>query len=133
MSEHESEIKSVTKTWAESFNSHDAAALAALYAKDAVLWGTLSAELTSTPNGVRQYFDAACNSPMALTVVFDQQLIRGCGDLMLNSGTYTFSFERDGKRQTFPARFSMAFKSDRGRWLIVDHHSSGVPTVPKTS
>jgi len=59
MSEHESEIRSVTKTWAESFNSHDAAALAALYAKDAVLWGTLSAELTSTPNGVRQYFERA--------------------------------------------------------------------------
>jgi len=127
------EIELVTKTWADAFNIRDAAALASLYATDAVLWGTLSAKITSTPDGVRQYFEATCRSPMALAVVFDEQLIRACGDLMLNSGTYTFSFERDGKRQHFPARFSMAFRYDRGRWLIVDHHSSGMPTVPATS
>ncbi len=133
MAKHTGDIESVTKTWADSFNKRNPAALASLYAKDAVLWGTLSVKITSTPEGVRQYFDAACSSPLALAVVFDEQLIRACGDLMLNSGTYTFAFERDGKREHFPARFSMALRNERGRWLIVDHHSSGMPTAPAAS
>jgi uncharacterized protein (TIGR02246 family) len=127
-----SEIRSVTKAWVDGFNIRDASALAALYDLESVLWGTLSPEIISTPQGVRRYFDAVCASPMVLKVVFDEQLIRACDDAMINSGSYTFSFVRDGQQQSLAARFSMTLRKREDRWLIVDHHSSAKPVVPKS-
>ena len=121
------EIQAVTEAWADSFNKRQAASLAILYDRDAVLWGTLSPEIVSTPQGIRQYFDAVCASPMALRVSFDEQFIRSCGDAMLNSGRYTFTYVQDGREQSFAARFSMALKKKDGQWLILDHHSSARP------
>lgn len=130
-SAQESEIRVVTKRWADRFNARDVAALTALYDRDAVLWGTLSPEIISTPLGVKGYFDTACASPMALTVAFDSEVVRLCGDTMLNSGSYTLTFVRDGQQQNFLARFSMVFRKSGDQWLIVDHHSSAKPQAPK--
>jgi uncharacterized protein (TIGR02246 family) len=126
-----SEAQTITRRWADRFNARDAAALAALYDPEAVLWGTLSSEIISTPQGVRSYFDAACASPMVLTVAFDDEMVRRCNDLILNAGSYTFAFVQDGQRQLFPARFSMALRKRDGQWLIVDHHSSAKPAPKK--
>jgi len=126
-----SEVQAITRRWADRFNARDAAALAALYDAEAVLWGTLSSEIISSPQGVQSYFDAACASPMALTVAFDEEIIRRCSDLVLNAGSYTFAFTQDGQRQLFPARFSMVLRKRDGQWLIVDHHSSAKPAPKK--
>jgi hypothetical protein len=45
---------------------------------------------------------------------FGDQLIRVYGNAAVNSGSYTFSWVKDSER-----------------WLIVDHHSSGMPAPPK--
>lgn len=126
---YKSAIESVTKAWTEKFNSRDVAGICGLYDSEAVLWGTLSPTICVTPQAVRQYFDKAFASPMVLTVTFDEQHIRNCGDTMLNSGSYTLAFMRDGKHQLFPARFSMTFRNRDNRWLIVDHHSSARPSA----
>jgi hypothetical protein len=127
--ENRSAIESVTKAWTEKFNSRDVAGICALYDPEAVLWGTLSPTVCATPQAVRQYFYNALTSPTVLTVTFEEQIIRFCGDTMLNSGSYTLAFLRDGKQQLFPARFSMAFRNRVNQWLIVDHHSSARPSV----
>ena len=98
-----------------------------LYDDNAALWGTLSPEMVSTPKGIRKYFDAVCASPLALRVTFDDQFIRSCGDVMLNSGRYTFTFVQDGREQSFAARFSMTLHKQDSQWLILDHHSSARP------
>ena len=121
------EIEAVTKAWANNFNNRQVASLAMLYGPTAALWGTLSPEIVSTPEGIRQYFDAVCASPMALRVSFDEQLIRTCGDAMLNTGRYTFTFVQDGREQSFAARFSMTLQKQDNQWLILDHHSSARP------
>ena len=126
-----SEVQAITRRWADRFNARDAAALAALYDSEAVLWGTLSSEIISTPQGVRSYFDAVCASPMAFTVAFDDEIVRQYGDLSLNSGNYTFAFMQEGQRQLFSARFSMVLLKRDGQWLIVDHHSSAKPAPKK--
>jgi len=45
------------------------------------------------------------------------------------SGLYTFSFEEDGKMVSIPARFSFVYEKENGKWLIVEHHSSKVPST----
>jgi uncharacterized protein (TIGR02246 family) len=124
-------IASVSREWTEALNRCDLAAIAQLYAPDAVLWGTTSQTLISTPDGVRQYFERVCQPPSPPKVAFSEQLIRVHGDAATNSGSYTFTVMRDGKPVVVPARYTLAYRRIGGRWLIVDHHSSIRPAPPR--
>ena len=125
------QVASVTQAWAEAMTSHDAERVLALYDSDAVLWGTRSPTLRGTPATVREYFNILRTVPPSYKAVLGEQRIRIYGDTAINTGTYTFSEVRDGKEIVRPARFSFVFRNRDGRWLIVDHHSSAVPSTPK--
>jgi uncharacterized protein (TIGR02246 family) len=101
--------------------------VAALYARDAVLWGTLSATMRSDPAAILDYFAGACRKLPKLTVEFRESRLRIYGDTAVNSGSYVFSFEQDGAMKTLPARFSFMLVKRSGQWLIADHHSSAMP------
>ena len=60
-----------------------------------------------------------------------ERRVRVYGDTAVNTGYYTFSYEKDGQTQTLPARYSFTLVNDDGKWLIVDHHSSAMPAPPK--
>ena len=122
------DVAAATQAWIEAMTSHNAERVVALYDAEAVLWGTRSATLRDTPVTVRDYFKVLQTVPSSYKVVLGEQRIRIYGDIALNTGTYTFSEDRDGKLITRPARFSFVYRNRDGRWLIVDHHSSAVPT-----
>lgn len=85
----QAEVRAATQAWADGFNECSAQKLAALYAPDATLWGTVSQSLITTPDAVRRYFDYACaafNPP--LKVSFGEQALRIYGDTAVSSGTY---------------------------------------------
>ena len=120
------QIAAATDDWRAAYDSRDPKRIAVLYAADAALWGTNLKSIAVSPATVAEYFKDAPARPDA-RVVFTEQHIRVYGDLALNSGTYTFNGVRDGKPTTAPARFSIAFRKQDGKWLIVDHHSSRLP------
>ena len=120
------QVAAATDAWRAAYDSRDPKRITALYASDAALWGTTSKAIAVTPAAVAEYFKDAPARPDA-RVVFGEQNIRVYGDLALNSGTYTFNGVRDGKSTTLPARFSIAFRKQEEKWLIVDHHSSRLP------
>jgi hypothetical protein len=92
-----------------------------LYAKDAVLWGTLSPTIRSDAAAVKAYFVGAFQAlPKAVY-----------GNTAVNSGYYTFSYTKDGETKSIPARYSFTYVKDGNDWKIVDHHSSAVPAPPK--
>ena len=62
-----------------------------------------------------------------LTVTFEDPYIRVYGDTAVNTGYYTFSYEKDGATQSLPARYSFTLVKRDGDWQIVDHHSSAMP------
>ena len=121
------DVAAATQAWIEAMTSHNAERVVALYAAEAVLWGTRSSTLRDTPATIRDYFKVLQTVPSSYKVVLGEQRIRIYGDIALNTGTYTFSEDRDGKPTTRPARFSFVYRNRDGRWLIVDHHSSAVP------
>lgn len=125
-----SEILAATRAWADAVNACDPARISALYSPEAVLWATTSPNITSTPEGVRKYFDGVCASPTPPKVEFGEQLIRVQGDTAFDSGSYTFTVT-EGKQMTVPARFTIAYRKLGEKWLIVDHHSSLRPAPPK--
>ena len=101
-----------------------------LYAQDAVLWGTISTTIRPTPASIRDYFVNAYKKLPKLTVVFEDPQIRIYGNTAINSGYYTFSYLKDGETKSLPARYSFTLVKRGGHWLIVDHHSSGMPATP---
>lgn len=125
------DVAAATQAWIDAMTSHDAERVVALYDAEAVLWGTRSPTLRDTPATVRDYFKILRTVPPSYKAVLSEQRIRVYGDIAINSGTYTFSEDRDGKPIVRPARFSFVYVKRDGRWLIVDHHSSAVPAPPQ--
>jgi uncharacterized protein (TIGR02246 family) len=124
------EVAAATKAWAEAFNSRDPEKVLALYDAEAVLWGTVSPTLRENPEAIRDYFKGMPNQPQA-RVELGEQRIRVYGETAINTGLYVVSNVRDGQPVTTPARFSFTYRLRDGRWMIVDHHSSAVPSPPR--
>jgi hypothetical protein len=103
---------------------------ASLYAKDAVLWGTVSEQLRVTPAEILDYFQFF-TSLQGLKVTAYQPFIRVMGDVAINDGYYVFSFVDSGKPVETKARYTFVYRrSGRGNWEILDHHSSALPKAP---
>jgi hypothetical protein len=59
------------------------------------------------------------------------QLIRIYDATAVNTGYYTFSCVKDGEIKSLPAHYSFTYVKRGENWLIVDHHSSAMPPIPK--
>ena len=124
------DVSAATAKWAEVFVLDNPDPILALYAKDGVLWGTLSPTRRDDPAAIRDYFVKAFAALPGHKVAFGNQLIRVYGDTAVNTGYYTFSFMKEGKPTSLPARYSFTYVNQGGKWLIVDHHSSAMPAPP---
>jgi uncharacterized protein (TIGR02246 family) len=124
------DVAATTARWAQVFAQNDPDQIAALYAKDGVLWGTLSPTVRSDPAAIRAYFVSAFAALPQAKVSLGDQLIRVYGNTAINTGYYTFSYVKDGETKTIPARYSFTYVKDGDRWTIEDHHSSAIPPAP---
>ncbi|WP_170991757.1 SgcJ/EcaC family oxidoreductase [Bradyrhizobium elkanii] len=129
MAEPKAEVAAATSAWGQALA--DPEKVSALYSDEAVLWGTLAPTIRSGRAAVRDYFAAAAKALSGLKVTFGDQLIRVYGNAAVNSGYYTFSWVKDGETTSLPARYSFAYVKEGDRWLLVDHHSSALPSPPK--
>ena len=125
------DVAAATAGWKAAIDENNVDKILATYAKDGVLWGTLSPTVRSDQEGLRAYFVGALKALPNLKVSFGDQLIRVYGNTAVNTGYYTFSFTRDGATASLPARYSLTYVKDGDKWLIVDHHSSAMPAPPK--
>ena len=129
--EPKEEVAAATAAWAQALGEDDPDTVLPLYSSDAVLWGTLSPKLRSDPAALRDYFVGAFKALPGLKVTFGDQLIRVYGNTAVNTGYYTFSYVQNGESKIFPARYSFTYVKNGDHWMIVDHHSSAMPSPPK--
>jgi uncharacterized protein (TIGR02246 family) len=120
-------VAAAVDKWTAVFAENNPDTITPLYAKDGVLWGTLSPTVRSDPAAVKAYFVAAFQALPKATVKFGDQLIRVYGDTAVNTGYYTFSYTKDGETKSIPARYSFTYVKDGNDCKIVDHHSSSLP------
>jgi uncharacterized protein (TIGR02246 family) len=125
------DVAAATSTWARALGEDDPDKVLPLYSDDAVLWGTLSPTVRADRAALRDYFVTAFKVLPALKVTFGDQLIRVYGGTAVNTGYYTFSYVKDGDTKSLPARYSFTFVKSGEQWLIVDHHSSAMPSTPR--
>lgn len=129
--EPKAEVAAATLAWGQALDGDDPEKVLTLYSDDAVLWGTLSPTVRSNRAALRDYFVTALKVLPGLKVAFGDQLIRVYGNAAINTGYYTFSYVKDGEAKSFPARYSFTYIKNGERWLIVDHHSSAMPSTPR--
>ena len=122
-------VEAARHAWAHAFNAGNLPALLALYDPAAVLWGTTSAVLIDTPEGIAAYFQRTFAARQAPRVQMREARVRLLGDdVAMCSGAYTLHLNSEaGESRPLPARFSLAYRRTCGHWLIVDHHSSVSP------
>ncbi len=110
--EPKDEVAAATAQWMTVFAENDPDKMLTLYAKDGVLWGTLSPTVRSDPAALRAYFVDAFKALPNAKVAFGDQLIRVYGNTAVNTGYYTFSYSRDGEAKSIPARYSFTYVKD---------------------
>lgn len=125
------DVGAATMNWAQTLGENDPDKVVLLYAIDGVLWGTLSPTVRADRAALRDYFVTAFKVLPGLKVTFGEQLIRVYGSTAVNTGYYTFSYIKDGETRTLPARYSFTFVKEGEKWMIVDHHSSAMPSPPR--
>ena len=124
------EVAAATLTWGQTLGRNNPDDVVLLYAADGVLWGTLSPTVRAERAALRDYFVTAFKVLPSLEVTFGEQLIRVYGSTAVNTGSYTFSYRKDGQTTMLPARYSFTFVKQGEKWIIVDHHSSVMPATP---
>ena len=125
------DVAAATLEWGRALGEDDPDKVLPLYSHDAVLWGTLSPTVRADRATVRDYFVTAFKVLPGLKVAFGDQLIRMYGDTAVNTGYYTFSYVKDGETKRLPARYSFTYVKNGEHWLIVDHHSSAIPSTSR--
>jgi uncharacterized protein (TIGR02246 family) len=125
------DVTAAAARWADAFSAETPDRILTLYDHDAVLWGTLSPKRRDNPEAIRDYMVNAFKALPGHKVAFGDQLIRVYGDTAINTGYYTFSYNKDGESKSLAARYSFVYVKRNGQWMIVDHHSSAMPVPPK--
>jgi len=125
------DVAAATMQWAQTLGQNDPDTVVLLYATEGVLWGTLSPTVRADRAALRDYFVTAFKVLPSLKVTFGEQWIRVYGSTVVNTGSYTFSYRKDGETKTLPARYSFTFVKEGEHWMIVDHHSSTMPAPPQ--
>src|SRR6188768_223988 len=83
------DVTAATRAWVDAYNSRDPQKILALYAPDAVFWGTSSPILRDTPALIGEYFKSAPSQPNARVELGDFK-VRVWDDTAASTGSYTF-------------------------------------------
>ncbi|MNN57372.1 Calcium/calmodulin dependent protein kinase II Association [compost metagenome] len=121
------EIAGLFDRWNSALQTGNVQSVVDLYAPDAVLQPTVSNQVRTTPDQIKDYFDHF----MALKPVgqINYREIRQLGsNVAMDSGVYTFTLtEATGKIRQVQARYTFVYEQVDGQWKILNHHSSAMP------
>ena len=120
-------VSGIMAEWAAAFTRLDAAALAALYSKNAFFFG-------SNPNfyrgndGVKAYFEGLPRWHSPSVEFTDVSTAQAAPDLINVAGTATFTIEKDA--EPLVVKITWVLVCEDGAWKIVSHHvSSKTPLI----
>ncbi len=116
-----------------SFTTGNQAQLAALFAPDALFYGTGSVDVVTTPEGVVAYFTQALSGARGEVRArpFERTALALSDSIVAVSGKWQSERTLDGKMTTAgPSRVTVVLQKRGDRWLIVQFHNSPTPKPP---
>ncbi|MBV6701706.1 SgcJ/EcaC family oxidoreductase [Kitasatospora aureofaciens] len=121
------QIAALFDQWNAALATGDANRVADLYAPDAVLLPTVSAEIRTDRAGIVDYFKHFLESKPVGRI--QERFI----DILdrtnaVDTGLYQFTLtNQDGSKTKVNARYTFVYELRGGTWLIINHHSSELP------
>jgi uncharacterized protein (TIGR02246 family) len=119
------DIAALFEQWDQSLQTGKPSEVAKNYADDAILVPTVSNKVRHTHPEIEDYFQRFLRLKPDGRI--EEQNIQIYCDVAVNSGIYTFAVVKEGQPSEVKARFTFVYRKVGDRWLIVDHHSSGMP------
>lgn len=111
-------VDSLLSQWIDAFNAHDLDRHMALYAEDAMLFGSTDT-LQDGRDNIRAYF--AGRGPGVRVARYHMPLVRHLGDDIAVTAAHVDFADGD---TPMPYRVTWTLKRDGGNWRIVQHHGS---------
>jgi uncharacterized protein (TIGR02246 family) len=115
-------VAQIQRRWSDAFARADVGALASLYAKDALFFGS-QPDLYVGESGVRDYF-ATLPKGYEGAAFADTRSVGLAPDLIASAGFVTFTGEREGERFFLLYRMSWTLVRSGEEWRIASHHAS---------
>ena len=117
--------------WMDHLNGGRPDDAVALYAADATLVPTFSANTVNSHEGIQGYFDSLSQHPDLDVVIHEQTVCEQAltEQIFILTGLYTFCFTVEGQRRAFEARFTFVIDLSLSS-PIRHHHSSQIPRAP---
>jgi uncharacterized protein (TIGR02246 family) len=122
------EVQKLFRKWNDALKTLNTGEVLKLYSPDAILLPTLSGRVRHNHEEIGDYFDLFLK--MSPTSRIFEENIRIFDEVAINSGIYVFTVIQMGKSVEMPVRFTFVYKKFGEGWLIVEHHSSAMPTEP---
>jgi uncharacterized protein (TIGR02246 family) len=122
------QIAALFDRWNAALATGDANRVANLYAPDAVLLPTVSARIRTDRAEIVDYFRHFLeNKPVGR---IQKRFITILGPTAaVDTGLYQFTLTNaNGSKSKVDARYTFVYELRGGRWLIINHHSSALPT-----
>jgi uncharacterized protein (TIGR02246 family) len=113
-----------------AFTTDNADVIVALFAPDALFYGTGSGELVNTPEGIRKYFINALSGKRGVVKAnpFERTAMLLSDTVVAISGKWQSERTLDGKMVTAgPSRNTVVMHKRGDQWLIVQFHNSPTP------
>ena len=114
----DSHIAALFEEWNTALQTGEPKNVTALYGSNAILLPTISNQVRHNHEEIEDYFiHFLAKGPKG---VINESNIRTFGNIAINSGIYTFTFN-DGN--SVQARFTYVYRWNGQRWLIMEHRS----------
>lgn len=121
------EIAALIIQWNRSLSTLDPNQVARLYAENAILIPTLSAQICTSRQQIKEYFSRFLREK-PVSHVHSQTIYLFNHSLAMAVGTYTFTVSPSrGKTVNIHARYTFVYQKQHQTWLIIHHHSSLIP------
>ena len=124
-------LQTIEKEWNLAAHEWSADKLAALYTKNAVLFGGRP-NLSQGQDGVRAYYNSYVGILKSATLeLVDQHIVELASDTYLAQGYGNFHFWLSGgKESDARMRTTLVLIRHDNRWRILGHHFSTIPEAP---
>jgi hypothetical protein len=117
----------IVKKWEYLFNKNDIS-IVDTYSNNGVLIGTFAIKIKKGRQTIKPYFEGLFKKEN-LRVKFDNDVFTNeLEEGYIVSGFYEFSYNENGERKVANARYSYVVQNINGKMLIVNHHSSEIPS-----
>lgn len=117
----------IVKKWEKLFNQNDIS-IVDTYADNGILIGTFALKIKKGRQYIFPYFQKLFTKKNLKVSFANEFFTNELDEAYIVSGFYQFSYTENGVTKKVNARYSYVVQNINGKNLIVNHHSSEIPS-----